>query len=115
MTDYPAGAFVTGNGVKTTALQFKTCIYKASEVPAKTVRDNVNFATPIHCFEWQNIYVFDFAKGVFETKLPEQEGVPEVAPQPNYLLLVSSVLLIAGLLSAWWFKRRFFSPDVDLL
>ena len=115
MTDYPAGAFVTGNGVKNTALQFKTCIYKASEVPAKTVRDNVNFATPIHCFEWQNIYVFDFAKRVFETKLPEQEGVPEVAPQPNYLLLVSSVLLIAGLLSAWWFKRRFFSPDVDLL
>jgi len=115
MTDYPAGAFVTDTGVKNTALQFKTCIYKASEVPAKTVRDNVNFATPIHCFEWQNIYVFDFAKRVFETKLPEQEGVPEVAPQPNYLLLVSSVLLIAGLLSAWWFKRRFFSPDVDLL
>ena len=115
MTDYPAGAFVTDTGVKNTALQFKTCIYKASEVPAKTVRDNVNFATPIHCFEWQNIYVFDFAKGVFETMLPEQGGVPEVAPQPNYLLLVSSVLLIAGLLSAWWFKRRFFSPDVDLL
>src|SRR5262245_56333146 len=33
MTDYPAGAFVTGTGVRNVALKFKTCIYKASDVP----------------------------------------------------------------------------------
>ena len=33
MADYPAGAFVTGTGVKNAALQFKTCIYRANDVP----------------------------------------------------------------------------------
>lgn len=72
MTDYPAGAFVTASGVKNTSLQFKTCIYKANEVPARTVRDNVNFATPIHCFQWQNVYLFDFDKRQFDTQFKEQ-------------------------------------------
>jgi hypothetical protein len=114
LTDYPAGAFVTATGVKNTALQFKTCIYKASEVPAQTVRDNLTFARPIHCFEWHNVHVFDFHKGVFGNQLPEQEVVPEIAGQANYLPLVSAVLLIA-LLSAWWVRRRFLSPNSDLL
>ncbi|MBM4297511.1 MAG: hypothetical protein FJ143_07195, partial [Deltaproteobacteria bacterium] len=33
MTDYPSGAFVRASGVKNTALEFKTCIYRAGDVP----------------------------------------------------------------------------------
>ena len=39
MADYPAGAFVTGTGVRNVALQFNTCIYKASDVPTETRRE----------------------------------------------------------------------------
>ena len=47
MTDYPAGAFVTGTGIKNAALQFKTCIYKASEVPTATRREISNLPSPL--------------------------------------------------------------------
>lgn len=115
MTDYPAGAFVTATGVKNTSLQFNTCIYKALEVPAQTIRDNVNFANPIHCFQWQSVYIFDFDKGQFETQVREQEAPAEPTPEPNFFVLVSSVLLVTGLVSALWIRRRFFSPNADLL
>lgn len=69
MTDYPSGAFVRASGVKNTALEFKTCIYKASEVPAVTRRDDINFAKPISCFEWQNVYIYDFKTARFQTDL----------------------------------------------
>lgn len=65
MTDYPAGAFLTGTGVKNAALEFNTCIYKAKDVPAQTRRENVNFAKPITCFDWQNVYVYDFDQNGF--------------------------------------------------
>ncbi|HEY1234194.1 MAG TPA: hypothetical protein VGH22_12530, partial [Candidatus Binatia bacterium] len=77
---------------------------------------DLNFARPIHCFEWQNIYVYDFKTGEFQTKWVDQEEPVASAPQPNsVLLLLSSLLLIAALASAWWFRRRFFSPDANLL
>src|ERR1044071_9422598 len=102
-------------GVKNTSLQFKTCIYKAVEVPAQTISDNVNFANPIHCFQWQSVYIFDFEKGQFETQVREQEAPAEPTPEPNFFVLVSSVLLVTGLVSALWIRRRFFSPNADLL
>jgi hypothetical protein len=71
MADYPAGAFVTGTGVKNVSLEFKTCIYKASDVPAETRRDNTDFAKPINCFGWQNVYVYDFDNGRFQTNLAD--------------------------------------------
>ena len=69
MTDYPAGAFVTGTGVRNVSLEFKTCIYKASDVPTETHRDDIHFAKPLACFDWQNVYVYDFAKASFQTEL----------------------------------------------
>ena len=74
MADYPAGAFVTGTGVKNAALEFNTCIYKASDVPAETRRDDINFAKPITCFEWQNVYVYDFDKGRFQANWADVPG-----------------------------------------
>jgi len=69
MTDHPSGAFVTGTGVKNAALEFRTCIYKATDIPAETRRDDIHFANPLACFDWQNVYVYDFAKATFQTDL----------------------------------------------
>jgi hypothetical protein len=66
MTDYPSGAFVTNTGVRNAALEFKTCIYRARDVPAQARRHDTNFAMPISCLEWQNVYVYDFDKERFE-------------------------------------------------
>ena len=98
MTDYPAGAFVTGTGVKNAALEFKTCIYKASDVPTATRRDNINFAKPLTCFEWRNVYVYDFDKGKFQTHLADFPGRKEQpAVHVNMFLLITFVTLLAAL------------------
>ena len=84
MTDYPAGAFVTGTGVKNVSLEFKTCIYKASDVPVETHRDDIHFAKPIACFDWQNVYVYDFDKASFQTDLAHGAQMGRTGPStPN--------------------------------
>lgn len=98
MTDYPAGAFVTGTGVKNAALEFETCIYKAIDVPTQTRRDNVNFAQPLACFHWQNVYVYDFDKGTFQTRLADLPSPRREEPftlVPAYLLELFVTLLTA--------------------
>jgi len=100
MTDYPAGAFVTGTGVKNVSLEFKTCIYKASEVPFATRRNNIHFARPINCFEWQNVYVYDFEKAAFQTNLamapkweePSEQAEPSLVPKSIPSLLAALAL-----------------------
>ena len=99
MTDYPAGAFVTATGVKNAALEFKNCIYRASDVPTETRRDDVNFAKPIACFEWQNVYVYDFAKAKFQTNLADLPRRQEpYALVPMYLLELFVTLFSAFVL-----------------
>jgi len=113
MTDYPSGAFVTRTGAKNAALEFKTCIYKASEVPAVARRDDIDFAKPINCFAWQNVYVYDFAKGRFENNWA---GVPlPEAPSTRisvYLLVIFVTLFIAlALITLSQFGRFFCLKD----
>jgi hypothetical protein len=97
MTDYPAGAFITGTGVKNVALEFNTCIYKASDVPAETRRDDINFAKPITCFEWENVYVYDFDKARFQTDLAYVPRWEEPYMRVNVYLLVIFVTLFIAL------------------
>ena len=89
MTDYPDGAFVTGTGVKNAAVEFKTCIYKASDVPTETRRDDIGFAKPITCFEWQNVYVYDFDKRKFQTHLADLPRREAPYMHTNVFLLVT--------------------------
>jgi hypothetical protein len=96
MADYPSGAFISETGVKNAALEFNTCIYKASDVPAQTRRYDINFAKPINCFAWQNIYVYDFDKGRFQTNLAEVPRWEEPYTRINgYLLALFIILFIA--------------------
>jgi hypothetical protein len=97
MADYPHGAFVTGAGVKNAALEFKTCIYKATDVPRETRRDDIAFARPITCFEWQNIYVYDFAQGKFQTQLVDFPTGEEPRKRVNAFLIVMLASLFSGL------------------
>lgn len=111
MTDNPSGAFVTGTGVKNAALEFKTCIYKASDVPAQTRRDNLEFAQPLKCFEWQNVYVYDFARASFQTDLAAvpswEEPAPLVTTYRN--AVVVALWIIVAVVVAWkldnWRRR----------
>jgi len=112
LADYPSGAFVTGTGVKNAALQFNTCIYKARDVPAETRRDDIAFAKPISCFEWQNVYIYDFDQGKFHTDLayaPSWEK-PTVRVFTYLPVIVAALLMVLVLvtilgLARYWRQR----------
>ncbi len=106
MADHTSGAFVSEIGMKNVALEFNTCIYKASEVPEETRREDINFATPLTCFGWQNVYVYDFDRGKFQTdianlprweepsaRLEERQETP--ARIDLYLMVILVTLFIA--------------------
>ena len=59
--DEPGVAFLDdGSGVaKNISLHFRTCIYKSKDVPQDVDYDRLDFAVPIHCFEWGSSFVYD--------------------------------------------------------
>src|SRR5439155_11991670 len=74
----------------------KTCIYKASDVPAETRRDDIDFAKPITCFEWQSVYVYDFDKGAFQANWADVPRPEEPYMRVKvYLLVIFITLFIA--------------------
>ena len=81
-------------------------IYKASDVPGETRRDDINFATPLTCFGWQNVYVYDFDKEKFQTDIAdlprwaEPSALIEKRQEPStpidlYLMVIFITLFIA--------------------
>jgi hypothetical protein len=110
MRDYPSGAFVSRTGVRNAALEFKTCVYKAGDVPKETRRDNIHFARPISCFEWQNVYVYDFASRRFRTEWADIPAREQPYARVNVkILIVFAALFIALTLLTCLTLRRFFS------
>jgi hypothetical protein len=76
LQDRPGGtAFYETNKsqAKNVSLEGKTCIYKSSDVPTNVAPEDVNFATPIHCFEWKNNLIYNFSKQTMESP-------PEIQP-----------------------------------
>jgi hypothetical protein len=109
MADYPAGAFISRTSVRNVALEFKTCIYKANQVPTETSRNNLEFAQPITCFAWQNVYVYDFAKAVFQndmTALPSWEEPPALVDNYRRLLIMALLMVITLVGYLGWRKLR---------
>jgi len=106
LTDYPAGAFITATGVKNTALNFRSCIYKSRDVPKRTRRDDVHFARPLGCFEWQNVYVYDFDQQRFRT---EWSGFPvgeEPLARPDRLPLILLAAFLIALIAGVIARRK---------
>ena len=79
--DHPGGAFLSANGAINTSLEFKTCIFRASDIPNSAVPENINFAEPIYCADWQSSYIYNFDLGIFETK-SEIDPFCKEKPQP---------------------------------
>lgn len=73
MRDVPSGAFLGELNAINASMEFKTCIYKTKDVPLETTEDDINFATPIKCFEWQNIYIYNHEIKEFEMKFEIDE------------------------------------------
>lgn len=104
--DYPAGAFVAGTGVRNVSLAFNTCIYRAREVPVAARRNDLGFARPIHCFQWDNVYVYDFAAARFQPVWSDGPELP-VQPKPDLrapahmLALLLALFAVITLLIFW--------------
>jgi hypothetical protein len=112
LIDYPAGAFVTRTGVRNVALAFRTCIYKATEVPVETTRTNLDFARAVHCLEWDNVYVYNHASRVFQPTWPVFPAPPQPEVRPPAVVLILYALLFVMLAAALlflvsvWRRRR---------
>jgi hypothetical protein len=68
-----AGYYANSERAYNISLKFKTCIYKAADVPKDVHFTNTTFATPLHCVEWASSNVYNYEKGIFET-------LPEISP-----------------------------------
>jgi len=107
MADYPAGAFISRTSVRNVALQFNTCIFKASHVPSETDRNNLGFAQPLGCFEWRNVYVYDFAKARFDSDSAAlaswEEPSPPVENYRRYVIV--TVLMVVTFIGYLGWRR----------
>ena len=114
MADYPAGAFISRTSVRNVALEFNTCIFKSRDVPSQTSRTNLKFAKPINCFQWQNVYIYDFAKAKFQSDLaalPNWEEPPAPVDSDRRLLLVILLLPLFSYLG--WRRFRWQKTTAD--
>lgn len=48
------------------SLEFKTCLYKESDVPRYVAPENVNFAEPISCYEWASSFIYNHQMKKYE-------------------------------------------------
>ena len=80
--DFPGVAFVGPFGPKNISYEFRTCLYKTSEVPQETRADDLNFADPIHCFEWQSSFIYNHQTKKYETKPDLDSACLEPLPSP---------------------------------
>lgn len=66
--DHPgvASYFADTDRAYNISLKFKTCIYRSADVSKDVAGDNLEFAKPLHCFDWASSYVYNFEQGKFE-------------------------------------------------
>ncbi|OFZ18604.1 MAG: hypothetical protein A2X94_01550 [Bdellovibrionales bacterium GWB1_55_8] len=76
--DLPGTAFATGTAnnesAKNISLEFRSCIYKAKDVPEISVPENLlPEAKPVVCFDWRSSFIYDFERRLFTS----QNGISE--------------------------------------
>lgn len=52
--------------VRNSSLEFRICLYKTADVPRVTSGNNIGFAVPIKCFEWDQSFVYNYGKKSWE-------------------------------------------------
>lgn len=69
VSERPGGtAFKTEFDAKNISLQFRTCIYKTKDVPSETTPNDLNFAKPVHCFDWKSSFLYNHFKKRYENR-----------------------------------------------
>ncbi|MDO8504334.1 MAG: hypothetical protein Q7S36_00575 [Candidatus Liptonbacteria bacterium] len=67
IVDNPSGAYVKKNGeAKNVSLQFKTCIYKTSDVPEALLPGGPGLGEPLNCHLWNISWVYNHALHAYE-------------------------------------------------
>ncbi|MDO8495932.1 MAG: hypothetical protein Q7S43_00560 [bacterium] len=69
IVDHPGSAFYLNGTAHNISLQFRTCIYRTKDVPRTVSHNDINFAKPIHCYEWTSSFVYNHSVGEFESPL----------------------------------------------
>jgi hypothetical protein len=60
VTQLPEGAYRSEWGdASNLSMKWQTCLYRTKDIPLSTTRDDVNFATPIHCIAWDNSWIYN--------------------------------------------------------
>lgn len=67
LVDHPGQSFYLNDWAHNISLQFRTCIYRTKDVSAKVSHDDIDFAEPIHCYEWSSSFVYNHSTGQFES------------------------------------------------
>ncbi len=66
VTDRPASAFFADKAATNVSLQFKMCLYRATDVPETVPNDqSLNPANALYCFDWDAIWLYDHDAYVF--------------------------------------------------
>jgi hypothetical protein len=62
VTDLPGTAFATKTNAQNVSLEFRTCLFKTSDLPAATTPDGtgIDDAKAIWCVSWDHKFVYDF-------------------------------------------------------
>lgn len=67
--DLPGTAFEMDGDAKNISLQFKVCIYKTEDVPLHVNAEDLNFAKPLACLNWNSSWIYNHEQGKFEQPL----------------------------------------------
>jgi hypothetical protein len=65
--DMPTGATEFDDGHQNSSMQFKTCLYKLSDVPLTIAPSGEAIVgKELKCFEWQNNFIFNYEKNKYQ-------------------------------------------------
>ena len=75
VTDRPAQAFTDNSlnelskmSARNVSLKFKTCIYKTNDIPLETTPEDIDFARPISCLDWDSSFIYNHKLKKYESK-----------------------------------------------
>lgn len=69
VTDHPGTAYFMNGVAKNISLEFRTCLYKTADVPAKIKLDDIfSLGAPVACFVWNSSWIYDHETSAYESK-----------------------------------------------
>jgi len=63
--DHPMQAFVLGDVANNVSLEFSMCLFRTKDVPRKAAGNDIAFAAPLVCGEWEHKFIYDHTAGRF--------------------------------------------------